>query len=171
MPLDLNDPEHPKAGVPEVFLKGNAPLLNPSFSPDGRWIAYTSGETQPSQIFVRPFVAGSSGVGGKWQVSTEGANQAVWSRTGNELIYSAPNGASVVTYTTTGDSFVASPSQRLPQFANNSLAGPADIMPDGKQFVVVTVGSEVATRETRVKFLLNFADELRRRSAPGAVRQ
>jgi len=50
------------------------------------------------------------------------------------------------------------------------LAGPADVMPDGKQFVVVTVGSDVATRETRVKFLLNFADELRSRLAAGAAR-
>jgi hypothetical protein len=110
-------------------------------------------------------------VGGKWQISTEGANQAAWARTGNELFYSAPNGASVVCYTTKGDSFVASPSQRLPQFANPLLAGPADIMPDGKQFVVVTVGSDAATHVTRVTFLLNFADELRRRLAASATRQ
>src|SRR5262249_24557435 len=40
-------------------------------SPDGRWIAYASGESGRQEIYVRRFGAGT----GKWQVSTEGAIQ------------------------------------------------------------------------------------------------
>lgn len=49
-----------------------------AFSPDGRWVAYTSGESGRPEVYVRPFVeSGPSGQGanmveGLWQVSTNG---------------------------------------------------------------------------------------------------
>ena len=45
LPLDLADPDHPKAGKPEPFLRTPAAELLPVFSPDGRWIAYRSSES------------------------------------------------------------------------------------------------------------------------------
>ena len=43
--LDLNDPEHPKPGKPEPFLRTPADERDPALSPDGRWIAYVSTES------------------------------------------------------------------------------------------------------------------------------
>jgi Tol biopolymer transport system component len=40
------------------------------FSPDGRWIAYTSNESGRNEIYVRPYPQGT----GKWQVSNQGGN-------------------------------------------------------------------------------------------------
>ena len=40
LPLDLTDPERPKAGKPEAFFASKVPIPSPSFSPDGKWIAY-----------------------------------------------------------------------------------------------------------------------------------
>jgi len=40
--LDISDPDHPKAGNPELFLGTPANENTPTFSPDGRWIAYRS---------------------------------------------------------------------------------------------------------------------------------
>ncbi len=70
----------------------------PAVSPDGRWLAYASGETGRNEVFVRPF----PDVGkGKWQVSVEGGSWPKWSHTGRELFYvSAVNGFSVAEIST-----------------------------------------------------------------------
>jgi Tol biopolymer transport system component len=60
------------------------------FSPDGRWIAYTSNESGRSQVYVQPFPPD----GAKWQVSTDGGNAARWRGDGGELFYS--NGRSIL---------------------------------------------------------------------------
>ena len=41
-----------------------------AISPDGRWLAYTSNETDRLQVFVRPF----AGATPRWQLSTDGGN-------------------------------------------------------------------------------------------------
>ena len=66
LPLDTTDPDHPKPGKPELFLRTPADENVPRFSPDGRWIAHRSNESGTSEIYVRPFPARS---GGKWQIS------------------------------------------------------------------------------------------------------
>ena len=45
LPLDTSDPEQPKPGKPELFLRKPFAEQEPAFSPDGRWIAYTSTES------------------------------------------------------------------------------------------------------------------------------
>jgi dipeptidyl aminopeptidase/acylaminoacyl peptidase len=55
------------------------------FSPDGRWIAYTSNEGGQSNVYVQPF----PGAGGKYQVSRDGGNRPVWRADGKELFYLA----------------------------------------------------------------------------------
>ena len=55
LPLDLTDPDHPKAGTPELFLATPSDDVEPAFSPDGRWLAYSSGEAGTYEIYVRPF--------------------------------------------------------------------------------------------------------------------
>jgi Tol biopolymer transport system component len=55
------------------------------FSPDGRWIAYTSNESGRDEVYVRPF----SEAGGKSQVSTGGGSQPRWRADGKELFYVA----------------------------------------------------------------------------------
>ena len=45
LPLDTSDPEHPKPGNPELFLRTPYDEQEPAFSPDGQWIAYTSSES------------------------------------------------------------------------------------------------------------------------------
>ena len=65
----------------------------PEISPDGKWIAYTSDETGPLEIYVRPFPNGA----GKWQISTNGGIFPRWRRDGKELFYlSNANAGSVM---------------------------------------------------------------------------
>jgi Tol biopolymer transport system component len=53
------------------------------FSPDGRWIAYTSNESGQPNVYVRPFLR----AGGKYQVSRDGGSHPVWRADGTELFY------------------------------------------------------------------------------------
>ena len=65
----------------------------PSISQDGNWIAYSSNETGRIEIFVRPF----PDIGkGKWQVSRDGGNQALWNSEGQELFFWAESGEHMV---------------------------------------------------------------------------
>ncbi len=54
-----------------------------ALSIDDRYIAYTSTESGTDEVFVETFPLG----GGKWQVSTEGGMNPVWSRDGRELFF------------------------------------------------------------------------------------
>jgi Tol biopolymer transport system component len=54
-----------------------------TFSPDGRWVAYQSDQSSRDEVYVRA----ASGTGGRWQISTEGGEEPVWSRNGTELFY------------------------------------------------------------------------------------
>ena len=55
-----------------------------SISPDGSLLVYTSDETGRDEIYVRPF---PNIANGKWQVSREGGNQALWNKNSSELFF------------------------------------------------------------------------------------
>ena len=155
--LDWTDASHPKTGVPERFP--DPPMESPAeLSPDGRWIAYVGGQSGTPEAFVRPF----SGPGGPWQIST-GGSSAVWSRKARELLYEGkPDQHIMVTsYSTSGDSFSPDP----PRPWNDTRVESFDLMPDGKRALVIPAAGQKET--THATFLLNFMDDLRRRSPAG----
>lgn len=53
-----------------------------ALSPDGRWLAYESTETGRDEVYIRPF---PNVTDGKWQVSTQGAINPRWARSGREI--------------------------------------------------------------------------------------
>jgi len=63
--------------------------LEPRFSPDGRWIAYSSNESGRREVYIQPF----PGLGGKWQVSSQGGRDPEWRRDGKELFFLSLVGA------------------------------------------------------------------------------
>ncbi len=164
LPLDLTDPDHPRPGKPEPFLRTPADERRPRFSPDGRWIAYRSNESGGDEIYVRPFPAGS---GGKWQISSGGGLNAFWSKNGHELFYeTADNRIMVVDYTVNGDSFVPGKprvwyDKQLFRTGTSNL----DLAPDGKRFAVFALPDSApgAKASVHVTMLENFFDELKRR--------
>jgi serine/threonine-protein kinase len=168
LPLDTADPDHPKPGKPEPFLRTPFDELVPAFSPDGRWIAYRSNVSGSAEICVQPF----SATGGKWQISSGGGLFPFWSKNGHELFYETPdNRIMAVDYTVNGDSF-APGKPRL--WSEKQVFHPSglvnlDLAPDGKRFAV-PAAPETATPEkgsVHVIFLLNFFDELKRRVPAG----
>jgi Tol biopolymer transport system component/predicted Ser/Thr protein kinase len=171
LPLDLSDPEHPKPGKPELFLRTPFNEYEPAFSPDGRWIAYTSQESGRAEVYVRPFPGGRPG---KWQISTGSGRFPLWSRNGRELFYEGPDSRIMVsTYTPKADSFAAD-KPRAWSDAQTLRPAPVlwsmDLAPDGKRFAVFPRPDATGEHKgsVHVTVLLNFFDELRRRVPAGS---
>ena len=94
----------PRLGPPERVLRTQAFEVYPSFSPDGRWIAYASNESSTWEIYVRRFPDNGTRV----RVSSSGGVVPYWSPNGRELVYRTDaNQVMVLTYKVVGDSFTA----------------------------------------------------------------
>ncbi|MGA2212638.1 MAG: protein kinase [Bryobacteraceae bacterium] len=166
--LDVTDPDHPKPGKPEPFAHTSANEMQPAFSPDGRWMAYVSDESGVYEVYVRPFP--DNVAGGKWQVSSAGGSLPVWSRDGKNLLFeTADNRIMAASYTANGVSFSTGKPRPWSdkQLTMPTANGNYDLAPDGTRIeaLVVTPASEANERSIHVTFLLNFFDELRRRTA------
>jgi Tol biopolymer transport system component len=168
LPLDLSDPEHPKMQKPEVFLNSPAPEVQPAFSPEGRWIAYVLRTSGADDVWVRPFPGPSDN---RWQISTGGGSSPIWSQTGSQLFFRKTGGEiMVVDYVTKGDTFEAQKPRVWSEHQVQSPIGDGrsmDLAPDGKRFAILERPPERAQPNTRLIFLLNFFDELRRRAPEG----
>ena len=70
---------------PFLFAGGSLPQQSAQFSPDGRWVAYQSFESNRSEIYVAPFSDQAGAAPGKWQVSASGGTQPRWNPDGKEL--------------------------------------------------------------------------------------
>jgi Tol biopolymer transport system component len=67
---------------PVPYLKMASSQTNAQFSPDGKWIAYTSDESGRQQVYVQSFPARDES---KWQVSINGGDFPRWRRNGKEV--------------------------------------------------------------------------------------
>ena len=168
LPIDLSDPERPKAGKAETFLADPRIVeVDPAFSPDGKFLAYVSNESGQEQVFVRPF----PGPGGKWRISTDGGKFPVWSRATHEMLFlDFDDHIMSVNYTSQGDTFSpgvphlwsSTPVRRM------SMQQNFDLSPDGKRVVMFPhPTAEQSQGPVHVTFLLNFFDEVRRRVPTG----
>jgi serine/threonine protein kinase/WD40 repeat protein len=165
-------PDHPGLGKAEPFLQTTGFATQPAFalpvfSPDGRWLAFSLGETGLSEVYVKPF----PGPGGKWRISVGGGQYPIWSPNGRELFFlSSDQHIMVVDYTANGDSFAAGKprawsEKRILLKEGGGPFPPYGLAPDGKRFAVLLYpdGTVEQQRVTQLTFLLNFFDELRRR--------
>jgi serine/threonine-protein kinase len=151
-------------GKPELFLGTPSMEFYAAFSPDGRWVAYQSNESGIYEVYVRPF----PGPGGRWQVSTGGGREVMWSRDGRELLFQIPDGrVMAAAYTAKGSSFAAGkPRVWAETRIRASGWGPNyDITPDGKRLAAIVADDSTGGKlPTHLTFLLNFFDELRRKA-------
>lgn len=159
-----NDGSGLRAGKSDVFVQTPFNERHPSFSPDGRWLAYDSNESGTIQVYVRAF----PDKGGKWQISNSGGIYPEWSRRRELFFRSDDNHIMVAAYTINGDSFVADKPRLWSsvQLANPSIVGVNyAVDPEGKRIValVPTEARDEERAQSHVIFLENFFDEVRRR--------
>jgi Tol biopolymer transport system component len=72
---------------PYPFLQSGASENWAAFSPDGKWVAFSSTEGGQVEVYVSPFPPN----GRHWRISADGGSQARWRRDGKEIFYLAPD--------------------------------------------------------------------------------
>jgi serine/threonine-protein kinase len=151
----------------EPVLQTGFQETSPAFSPDGRWLAYTSDATGQPQVYVQRYPI----AGRKWQISADGGDAPLWSPDGRELYYQKGRRLMVVSVTTEPD-FAPGKERELllPEF---SLLLSWDMAPDGKRFVIVgrvaeelksatpSVAGEAAS-VPEIRVVVDWFEELRR---------
>jgi Tol biopolymer transport system component len=127
------------------------------YSPDGRWIAYTSDESGRYEVYVRAAATG----GDKHQVSSGGGEEPVWDPRGRELSYR--NGQRWMSVKVTTDpEFVADPPRLLFEGPYLNVPGFSyDISADGERFLVLKGDEQPPVDALRV--VVNVPAEIRKR--------
>jgi Tol biopolymer transport system component len=134
-------------------------VRNAQFSPDGRWVAYSSNETGNSEVYVSPFPSAD----GKWQVSRGGGEEPRWRRDGKELFYLSAEGKMMAVAVKTGSNFEAGSPVALFQ---THLRQPISLMElvsydataDGQKFLINTKVDE--PNAAPLSIILNWASEM-----------
>jgi Tol biopolymer transport system component len=137
-----------------------------AFSPNGRWLAYTSDESGRTEVYVRAF----PGPGGRYPVSIGGGISPVWARNGREIFYTEwnrNNRTSVLKLmavdVTTSPAFTAGRPRML--FAGSYLPGSYDVALDGRRFLMVDTSTDpLPPPVTQMVLVVNWLEELKRRT-------
>ncbi len=131
---------------PELFLQAGpeAYLTGGWFSPDSKWVAYTSRESGRSEIYVTNFPRPS----GKWQISTAGGSQPRWGRDGKTIYYMGIDRTLMQAAITLRGNAIDVGTVR-PYVKTNAVTlrfgGAYDLAPDGRVLVNSTMGDDTRT--------------------------
>ncbi len=141
------------------FLPGQSPARNAQFSPDGKWVAYSSNETGNWEVYVSAFPNPTS----KWQVSRGGGEEPRWRRDGKELFYLSSDGKMSAVPVKVGNSFEAGPPDTLFQTHPRQPVSAMDffsydVTADGQRFLINTKVDEPSAPPLSI--VLNWASDL-----------
>ena len=95
-----------------------------------------------------------------WQISTAGGSSPLWSPDGSELFYEGFDRRIRGVQVEVGDGFSPSTPEVVVDapYYSNALTRPFDISPDGRRFLVIQEGPDVARQSIHV--VLNWDQEL-----------
>jgi dipeptidyl aminopeptidase/acylaminoacyl peptidase len=142
---------------------------HPVFSPDGRWLAYSSNEPGVFEVYVRPY----PGPGPLRQVSRNGGSNPAWSPKGRELFYveplaGQPNGRRMMAVDMTDPNRPGMPaplfsfSQDVLAFEANP-AGGYGVSADGRRFYARKLQPRARPPVTHVTVIVNWLGAVRAR--------
>jgi serine/threonine protein kinase len=119
---------------PFPLIEGEFDKRFPTFSPDGRWLAYASSESGRFEVHVTPFPGAKS----KWQVSSSGGTFPRWRGDGKELFYLGPDQRIRATeITARGSSARIGSTQVLFRVQTVPIPiSPFDVTADGRRFLI-----------------------------------
>ena len=135
------------------------------FSPDGRYIAYTTYQSGSYQVFVDTFPLG----GGEWQVSVDGGFNPKWCKGGRELVYyDVPRNRMMAVDVELKPTFHAGPPHALfnlsaAQFSpmqTNPYVN-YDVSADGEKFIFLQSSGETEQVSATLSVRLNLPAQIR----------
>lgn len=124
---------------PYIAAPGNQQYAQ--FSPDGRWVAYSSDESGLLEVYVAPF----PWTGAKWQVSNGGGVLPRWRRDGKEIFFLKMGSAGTFAGDVDGHgpSFEVGAQHTLYNVNNlspNTAGQQYSVTADGQRFLQITTG-------------------------------
>jgi len=142
-------------GAVRPVIQGPSVETQPIFSPDGRWLSYTSNVSGRFEVYVQRFPEGTD----RAQVSPGGGGSARWRRDGRELFYLALDGTLMAVPTTgTGQSIEFRAPVPLFKFFSSQRGSPTqkpqyDVSADGQRFIVSAVSRR---NDPSIQVVLNW---------------
>jgi eukaryotic-like serine/threonine-protein kinase len=135
----------------------------PRLSPNGRWIAYISNETEQFQVYVDSFPT----PGAKVAISIAGGSQPQWRADGRELYYYAPD-QKLVAVEVNGDGPTFKVGEARPLFEIRVASvdqrfpgnGYYTVTKDGKRFLVVSLPE--APERQQINVILNWTADIKK---------
>jgi Tol biopolymer transport system component len=158
-------PLQPGAQVRSLISAGGNEA-NIDVSPDGRWIAYETSESGIAQIVVRPFPDVDQG---RWQISTTGGVDPLWSHSGREVFFldvatagAARPSAIMSVAVAPGPRFVAGPPTVVMKYPPSATQGFAEGA-DGRFLfnVPASAADGEAVSRSQIVVVQNWVEELR----------
>jgi serine/threonine protein kinase/Tol biopolymer transport system component len=142
--------------TPFPFSRTPFDQSEPQFSPDGRWVAYTSNESGQHEVYVRAFTAppAPTDTGEKWIISNGGGWAPIWRADGKAIAYVGAGRDSWMTVSVaTTPSFHAGVPQLLFPFPPGTYTQTAGA--DLKRFLIAVPASQKGPQTFSV--LVNWA--------------
>ncbi|HEV8368025.1 MAG TPA: protein kinase [Pyrinomonadaceae bacterium] len=145
-------------GKPYALLNSRFQEGQGHFSPDGKWVAYTSNESGRNEVYVRRFPECDN----QMQISTDGGAQPHWRKDGREFFYIASDRKLMAVDVTLGTSLqVGTPK---PLFTTRIMRYEAPnryvVSGDGQKFLVNSAVEE--SNPTPITVVLNWASGLKK---------
>jgi Tol biopolymer transport system component len=120
---------------PVQYLSGPFNETQGRFSPDGRWVVYTSDESGKPEIYLQSYPASAA----KVQVSVSGGTDPKWRADGKELFYVSADNKLVSVDVRVNGGAVGVPK---PLFALGELSSDYSPSADGQRFLFATQGQQ-----------------------------
>jgi eukaryotic-like serine/threonine-protein kinase len=123
------------------------------FSPDGRWLAYTSDESGQEEVYLRAY----PGAGAQRQISTDGGSEPAWAASGAELFYRNADKMMAVTIRHTPSLDSDAPRLLFQGIFESDHRGDTnyDVTADGQRLVMIKSNRQF----TRLNVVLNWFRE------------
>ncbi|HXI11163.1 MAG TPA: protein kinase [Thermoanaerobaculia bacterium] len=147
------------ARKPEAVVQSRFRETGGQFSPDGRWLLYGSDESGRPETYVRPYPQR----GGKWQVSTGGADNAIWTGDGRAIMYRQGTKIFRVPIETAPRMRVGTPQLVMDR---HGYADDQTLSTDGVRLLRVKESKPASASQFYV--VLNWFDELKQRLRPAS---
>jgi Tol biopolymer transport system component len=119
--------------TPYVDLLGSAQHSS-AISPDGKWMAYASNETGRYEVWMEPFPRS----GARLQLTRDGGSHPMWAPDGRSLFFDRDHQMFQLAVNTQDVTSIGEPTPLpIKGFAQAEYRRQFDLMPDGRQFLVL----------------------------------
>jgi hypothetical protein len=141
--------------VPSPVIATEAADKGGQLSPDGRWMAYASGQGGNYEVYVAAFPT----TGARWQISKTGGRQPQWGPGGRQLFYISPEKKLIAADVDGSTSrFVVGESRvlietRVGGWERTHLGNPYAISADGMRLLVANASDETLSITTLLQWL------------------